>query len=154
MRPWRASLLAGAAAPVLLLTACTSPHAPDSNRPASPQIAETQPEKKLTAQAESALNTTSTNDTSTAASGVERVSDGVHTQPGLTPGATYKLTVVCAGSGAAVIEFTPPDAGPKKPVPCDQSLVFTRLTAEKELRLDVRGERGATGMIAWRIDKT
>lgn len=153
MRPWRATLLACAAAPILPLTACTSAHAPDSNRPATTQSAETPPERNLTAQAESALNTASTNGSSTVASGVERVSDGVHTQPGLTPGTTYKLTLVCAGSGAAVIEFTPPDAGPKKPVPCDQSLVFTHLTAKKELRLDVRGEQGATGMIAWRIDK-
>ncbi|MGW6906505.1 hypothetical protein [Streptomyces sp. NPDC054940] len=94
-------------------------------------------------------------------SGTERVSDGIHSQPTLTPGTTYKLTVVCAGSGTAEIEFTPAEVGPRKSVPCDGSAVFERLRVPKELkpeeefvRLDVRGKPGATGMMAWRISKT
>lgn len=113
-----------------------------------------QTDKTLTARVESALNAASDKGGSMVASGVERLSDGVHMQPGLSPGAGYKLTVVCAGSGAAKIEFTPTGAGPKKSVPCDQSLVSVRLTAYEALRLDIRGTPGATGMIAWQIDKT
>ncbi|MFI7414574.1 hypothetical protein ACIBU0_38625 [Streptomyces sp. NPDC049627] len=89
-------------------------------------------------------------------SGVERVSDGIHTRPTLSPGASYKLIVVCAGTGAAEIEFTPADAGPKSPVPCDQSAVVERLLAprtKEPLRLGVRAEPGATGMVAWQINK-
>ncbi|MEU1532059.1 hypothetical protein [Streptomyces fagopyri] len=87
------------------------------------------------------------------AAGSERVSDGVHTQPGLVGGAAYELTVVCAGKGGAEIEFTPAGAGSQKPVPCDGSAVSERFTAQGSLRLDVRGRPGSAGMIAWRIDK-
>ncbi|QHC33446.1 hypothetical protein GR129_14895 [Streptomyces sp. HF10] len=86
-------------------------------------------------------------------SGVERVSDGVHTRPGLARGTAYKLTVVCAGKGAAEIVVAPSGAGGRRAVPCDGSVVFERLTAEGALKVDVRGEPGAAGMIAWRIDK-
>ncbi|OIK24140.1 hypothetical protein VT52_029075 [Streptomyces malaysiense] len=86
-------------------------------------------------------------------SGVERVSDGVHTRPDLAQGTDYKLTVVCAGKGAAEIVVAPSGAGGKKAVPCDGSVVFERLTAEGTLKVDVQGEPGAAGMIAWRINK-
>ncbi|MFG2439629.1 hypothetical protein [Streptomyces sp. NPDC048508] len=86
-------------------------------------------------------------------SGAERVSDGVHTQPGLTDGTPYRLTVVCAGHGAAEIAFTPHDAGSTKAVPCDGSVTFERLTGKSSVRLDVQGKPNATGMIAWRINK-
>lgn len=164
-----ASLLPHAlAAPLLLLTACTPNNAATNStppaatsRPASPQAADTQSEEKLTAQVESALNALTDKGSPLVESGTERVSDGIHSQPTLTPGITYKLTVVCAGSGAAEIEFTPAGAGPRKSVPCDGSAVFERLMAPKELkpeeesvRLDVRGRPGATGMMAWRISRT
>lgn len=142
-----AALLAYAlATPLLLLTACTSPHTPDSTTPNSTtpgptspalpgQSAEARTERKLTAQVESALKAFSDEGSSMAESGVERVSDGIHTQPTLTPGASY--------------------AAPKSPVPCDGSAVVERLTAPKAqepLRLDVRAKPGATGMLAWQIN--
>lgn len=42
---------------------------------------------------------------------------------------------------------------PKKPVTCDGTPVRDRFTGKKSLRADVSGRPGATGMIAWRIDK-
>lgn len=87
------------------------------------------------------------------ASGAERVSDGVHTQPDLADGTKYRLTVVCAGDGAAEIAFTPHDAGSTKSVPCDGSVVFERFTGQNSMRLDVQGKPSATGMIVWRINR-
>lgn len=154
------------AAPLLLslLTACAPDHDTNSSRtgptpppPSAQSAADSQTEKKLTAQVESALNGFSNEGSSFVESGVERVSDGVHTQPELSPGASYQLIVVCAGSGTAEIEFTPADAGPRKAVPCDVSPVVERLTprqSKEALRLDVRGKPGATGMMAWRLNKT
>ncbi|WP_406173417.1 hypothetical protein [Streptomyces sp. NBC_00996] len=86
-------------------------------------------------------------------SGVERLTEGIHTQPALDKETTYRLTVVCAGKGEAEIVFTPTSAGSKEPVPCDGSTVFERFTAKDSLRLDVQGKPDATGMIAWRINK-
>ncbi|GAA3795798.1 hypothetical protein GCM10022403_032130 [Streptomyces coacervatus] len=87
------------------------------------------------------------------ASGLERVSDGLHTDAGLSPGTAYRLTVVCAGTGTAAIEFAPAGAAAKKPVSCDGTTVLERFTAKHAQRVDISGEQGATGMIAWRIDK-
>lgn len=162
-----ASLLPHAlAVPLLLLTACTPNQATNTGNPAptsrttAPQSSSQQTEMKLTAQVESALNALADEGSPMVESGVERVSDGIHSRPTLTPGTTYKLTVVCAGSGTAEIEFTPAAVGPKRSVPCDGSAVSERLKAPKELkpqqeslRLDVRGRPGATGMMAWRISK-
>ncbi|GCB47860.1 hypothetical protein [Streptomyces sp. NL15-2K] len=38
-------------------------------------------------------------------SGVERVTDGVHTEPFLSKGQTYRLNVVCVGTRSAQLEF-------------------------------------------------
>ncbi|MFD6495661.1 hypothetical protein ACFV99_14030 [Streptomyces sp. NPDC059944] len=92
-------------------------------------------------------------DSSMVESGAERVSDGVHTQPDLAGGTTYGLTVVCVGHGGAETAFTPHDAGPKKRIPCDGSAVFERFTGRGPLRMDVRGNPGSTGVIAWRVNK-
>jgi hypothetical protein len=85
-------------------------------------------------------------------SGVERVSDGIHTQPDLPKGRSYKLAVVCAGEGKAKIVFTPSKAAAEKTVPCDRSVVFERFMSSEALRIDVQGDVQATGMIAWRIN--
>ncbi|WP_459740172.1 hypothetical protein [Streptomyces sp. E-15] len=109
-------------------------------------------EKKLTAQVQSALDAVTEQGQSMVESGVERVSDGVHTQPDLPAGRSYKLTVVCAGKGEAHIVFTPSKTAPKKAAPCDRSVVFERFTGGKAVRIDVEGDAGAAGMIAWRIN--
>lgn len=86
--------------------------------------------------------------------GVERVSDGIHTEPLLAKGQTYRLNVVCAGKGSAQLQFTPSNSGDKATVPCDGSVVQQRIRADKSVRIDVNGDAGASGMIAWQIDKT
>ncbi|MGW7042398.1 hypothetical protein ACWGDT_06705 [Streptomyces avermitilis] len=157
MRPRPGWLLGCVLAPALLMTACTSDHdsAPEST--ASPTAThrspEAQTEKKLTAQAQSALDAVTDQGDSMVESGVERVSDGVHTQPDLAQGVSYKLSVVCAGKGDMEIVFTPTSAGSKESVPCDRSVVFERFVGKDSLRLDVQGKPGMTGMIAWRINK-
>ncbi|MBA9046344.1 MULTISPECIES: hypothetical protein [Streptomyces] len=122
-------LSVSAVIPALLLTACSAKG--DPAPAATHHRGGAQADRKLTAQAQSALDAASDGGSSMVESGVERVSDGVHTQPGPTHGA----------------------AG-KKAVPCDGSVVFERLTAESALKVDVRGKPGAAGMIAWRINKT
>ncbi|WP_181796641.1 hypothetical protein [Streptomyces sp. WELS2] len=122
--------------------ATTSPH----------RSAEPPAEERLAAQAQSALDAVTERGRSMVESGTERVSDGVHTQPGLPAGRTCRLTVVCAGEGAARIVLTPGRTAPGKPVPCDRSVVFERFTSGKAVRIDVEGDARATGMIAWRIN--
>ncbi|MEH0521587.1 hypothetical protein QBA38_21685 [Streptomyces stelliscabiei] len=63
-------------------------------------------EKKLTAEVQSALDAVTDQGSSMVESGVERVSDGVHTQPSLAKDATYKVAVVCSGKGDTEIVFT------------------------------------------------
>lgn len=53
--------------------------------------------------------------------GVERVTDGIHTEPGLAKGKTYRLNLVCGGSGSAQLQFAPAKAGTGAAVPCDGS---------------------------------
>ena len=84
--------------------------------------------------------------------GAERVTDGIHTEPNLSEGKTYRLNLVCFGSGNAQLAFTPGSVGAKTTVPCDQSVVQQRITAHKPIRIDVDGTKGSTGMIAWQID--
>ncbi|MET7601045.1 hypothetical protein [Streptomyces avermitilis] len=155
MRPTPAWLLGTVLVPVLCLTACTSDKDPSPDRSATASAhpsAETSADKKLTAQAETALDAVTEQGKSMVESGVERVSDGIHTRPDLSAGHPYKLTVVCAGKGNAEIAFTPVKAAAKKAVPCDRSVVFERFTGSKGLRIDIQGDAQASGMIAWRIN--
>lgn len=140
---------------VLCLTACTSEETPAPDHPAAASSASRPTpgaEKKLTAQARSALDAVTEQGTSMVESGVERISDGIYTRPDLSAGRTYKLTMVCAGKGAAEIVFAPRKAVARKTVPCDRSVVFERFTGMKALRIDVQRDSRATGMIAWRIN--
>jgi hypothetical protein len=86
-------------------------------------------------------------------SGVERVSDGIHTEPLLTKGGTYRLNLACAGTGSARLRLTPAGAAERTDVPCDGSVRRQRITADAPIRIDVDGVAGATGMIAWQIDE-
>jgi hypothetical protein len=148
-------ILGTAVAPVLCLTGCTSGNAPTPDRSAttSPHTtADPSGDRKLTAQVQSALNAVTEQGRSMVESGVERVSDGIHTQPALPEGRSYKLTVVCAGEGKAKIVFTPSKTAAEKTVPCDRSVVFERFVSSEAVRIDIQGDAQATGMIAWRIN--
>ncbi|MEV6534014.1 hypothetical protein AB0M86_31170 [Streptomyces sp. NPDC051639] len=148
-------LLGTALVPVLCLTACTSDKDPAPDRSAAPShqsSAGRSAEKKLTEQAQSALDSVTKQDESMVESGVERVSDGIHTQPDLSAGHAYKLTVVCAGKGTAEITFTPRKTAARRTVSCDRSVVSERFTAGKQVRIDTQGKPEASGMIAWRLN--
>ncbi|MEU9403032.1 hypothetical protein [Streptomyces sp. NPDC048242] len=113
-------------------------------------------ERKLAAQARAALDASGAGHASMVESGVERVSEGVHTEPGTQSGRVYRLTVVCAGQGTAKVTLTSGTPGAPvraRAVPCDRSELFERFTGARGVRIDVDGDTGATGMIAWRINK-
>ncbi|MFF4356882.1 hypothetical protein [Streptomyces sp. NPDC001604] len=142
--------------PTFFLAACTSgpgaePVHANAAAPSRTTATAAQQEKKLGAEARSALEATATG--SMVASGLERVSDGLHTDPGLSEGTSYRLTVVCAGTGTAVIEFAPAGAAARKQFSCDGTPVLERFTAKHAQHVDVNGGRGAAGMIAWRIER-
>jgi hypothetical protein len=143
---------------VFLLTSCTDSDGGGDNAGNSSQLptpratrTETEPsEKELTNQAQAALSAVHSGTLFEA--GVERVTDGVHTEPGLSKGKIYRLNLICAGSGSAELEFVPENAGAAATVPCDESVVQQRITADKLVRINVNGAKGATGVIAWQID--
>jgi hypothetical protein len=146
------------AASVFLLAACTSDDkdtaGPSPSAPRTTTSSATPPgasEQKLTKQVEAALE--GFHDGTMVESGVERVNEGIHTEPLLTKGSTYRLNLACAGKGSAQLTFTPASAGERTTVPCDGSVVQQRLTADKPIRIDVNGNAGATGMVAWQIDQ-
>lgn len=121
-----------------------------STTPSSTQTAPETSEKQLTKQAQAAL--AAVQGGTLVEAGAERVTDGVRTEPALTSGKTYKLNLVCAGTGSAQLTFSPASVGAKATVPCDRSVVQRRITADKAVRIDVDGTEGSTGVIAWRID--
>lgn len=107
-------------------------------------------EKELTDQARAALATV--HNGRLVEAGAERVTDGIHTEPNLSEGKSYKLALVCVGSGSAQLTFTSASTGTKTKVPCDQSVVQQRITVREPVRIDVDGATGSTGVIAWQID--
>ncbi|MGW3629196.1 hypothetical protein ACWD7F_03385 [Streptomyces sp. NPDC005122] len=155
----RACLAACAvAASAFLLVSCTSgsgegeAHSapPSPSAPSTPRTATGSSEKKLTEQVQAAL--TSVHSGTMVEAGVERVGDGIHTEPDLSKGRTYRLNLVCSGSGSGQLTFVPASAGTASTMPCDQSVVRQRITMHKRVRIDVDGAKGSTGMIAWQID--
>ncbi|WP_256258778.1 hypothetical protein [Streptomyces mirabilis] len=145
-------------ASVVLLASCTSGSGdgkaanatPSSPAASASQSATGAPEKKLTDQAQAALAAAQSGKMVEA--GSERVTDGIHTEPTLSQGKTYRLNLVCVGSGSAQLTFTPASTGTKTKVPCDQSVVQQRIIVHKPVRIDVDGTKGSTGVIAWQID--
>ncbi|WP_245173493.1 hypothetical protein [Streptomyces aureus] len=146
------------AASVFLLASCTSSKGEGEahSAPASQTVPSASPtatgasEKKLTEQVQAALATVHSG--TMVEAGVERVSDGVHTEPALGEGRTYKLDLVCSGSGSARLTFVPTSAGKETEVPCDRSVVQQRITTRERVHIDVDGTQGSTGMVAWQID--
>lgn len=146
------------AASAFLLASCTSGSgegkagsAPSfSSAPVESRAATGSSEKKLTEQAQAAL--AAVHSGKMVEAGVERVNDGIHTEPTLSEGKTYKLNLVCFGSGDAQLTFVPASAGKETKIPCDRSVVQQRITMHKWVHIDVDGAKGSTGMIAWQID--
>ncbi|MFJ7904454.1 hypothetical protein ACIQ6V_28890 [Streptomyces sp. NPDC096198] len=145
-------------ASVLLLASCTSgagdgktAHSISSAPTASAsQAAAKAGEEKLKSQAQAALG--SVHSGTLVEGGAERVTDGIHTEPALSQGRTYRLILACAGGGSAQVTLTPANAGPKSTVPCDRTVVQQRITAHRQVRIDVDGAKVSTGVIAWQID--
>ncbi|MCL7425331.1 hypothetical protein [Streptomyces sp. YS415] len=141
-----------------LLTSCTTSDSgedPADPRPTSPssnptRTANEPSEKDLTERAQAAIAAVQSG--SLVEAGVERVSDGIHTEPGLSKDKAYRLNLVCVGSGSARLEFVPAKAGTEASVPCDESVVQQRITGDKPVRINVDGAKGSTGVIAWQID--
>lgn len=149
------SRLAGCAVAVLLSTACTAGGAGDrpvgASQSPAPSASGAAEEQKLTEQAKAALD--DVRGGTVFAAGVERAADGFHNETTVARGRTYRLSVVCVGSGSARLGFTPARYGAGATVPCDRSVVQRRITGLSEaLRIDVDGAEGATGVIAWEID--
>ncbi|MFJ7044019.1 hypothetical protein ACIQVC_11540 [Streptomyces sp. NPDC101112] len=59
---------------------------------------------------------------------MEKVADGVHTEPHLEDGKPYRITLVCVGQGSAQLAFTPAGSGRKGVVvPCDGAWQLDRV---------------------------
>ncbi|MFF1402677.1 hypothetical protein [Streptomyces sp. NPDC058294] len=89
--------------------------------------------------------------------GAERVRDGIHTRPVLAGGKTYRLVLTCLGQGGARLTVGAATtgsatAGAGVAVPCDRSVVQRRIGGDGPVRVDVDGVKGATGVLAWRIN--
>ncbi|MGW2866532.1 hypothetical protein ACWDD4_42980, partial [Streptomyces sp. NPDC001205] len=104
------------AASAFLLVSCTSDKDTAGSSSSSTATTEapsvpapTALEEKLTEQVEAAVE--SVHEGTMVESGVERVSEGIHTEPVLGKGATYRLNLACAGKGSAQLLFTPASAG-------------------------------------------
>ncbi|MFJ6832499.1 hypothetical protein [Streptomyces sp. NPDC091209] len=145
-------------ASAFLLASCTSGSGegtavsapPSPSAPSGSRTAIGSSEKKLAEQARAVLAAVPGGQMIEA--GAERVDDGVHTEPTLSEGKTYRLDLVCLGSGSARLTFVPADTGTETKVPCDRSVVQQRITVHKPVHIDVDGAEGSTGVIAWRID--
>ncbi|MFJ7148029.1 hypothetical protein ACIQVT_07495 [Streptomyces sp. NPDC100445] len=140
-----------------LLTSCTTSGsggdkagASRSPTPSSARTATEHSEKELGKQARAAL--AAVRGGTPVESGAERVTDGIHSEPTLSKGKTYRISLACAGKGNARLTFVPADAGSGTTVPCDKSVVQQRITADRPVRVDVDGTRGSTGVIAWQIN--
>lgn len=155
-RAWLAACAVVATAS--LLASCTSDSGegeavsspPSRSGPGESTTATASSVERLTEQAQAAL--AAVHGGKMVEAGVERVHDGIHTEPTLSEGRTYRLDLVCFGSGSVQLTFVPASAGTEARVPCDQSVVQQRITLHKPVHIDVDGAKGSTGMIAWQID--
>ncbi|MEU1103104.1 hypothetical protein ABZ408_19350 [Streptomyces tibetensis] len=142
-----------------LVTGCSSDHkdigSKDPKPSTTPPSATSDQTKVLEKKVEEVLRVTHVDDTNGlfVESGLERVSDGVHTRSALANGKSYTLVVVCAGVGKVRLAVTtkPPV---RQTVECNSVPVRQRITdAPAQLLTDVEGLAGATGVIGWRIDE-
>ncbi|MFE7395180.1 hypothetical protein [Streptomyces sp. NPDC057557] len=68
-------------------------------------------------------------------------------------GRSYKLAVACAGKGKVTLSIALKDPV-RQTVDCDGVPLRQRITAAAaKVKIDTEGMPGATGMVAWRLDK-
>ncbi|MFE2156135.1 hypothetical protein ACFXAO_39580 [Streptomyces lavendulae] len=83
-------------------------------------------------------------------SGLEKATDGVHARSTLTQDRTYKLSVVCVGTGS--VQLTIGEETRPQPVSCNGATANHPVhNPPQELSIDVTAASGATGMIAWQL---
>ncbi|MEU6980307.1 hypothetical protein [Streptomyces sp. NPDC046371] len=82
-------------------------------------------------------------------SGLERVAEGLHHLTRLKKG-PYQLYVACVGEGSVQVVAS---GGPARTVRCDGAPAAQRVVvdAPEELKLDIAGVNGASGMFAWEL---
>ncbi|MHA4776642.1 hypothetical protein L1085_019365 [Streptomyces sp. MSC1_001] len=149
---------AGLALLCLTAVGCTDgPHPSDTATASAPGKPMGEPsgtpsprgEEEQGRRAEAALETGWPDDPEFVESGLERVRDGVHHLSPLTPGRTYRLSVVCVGTGTVKVVVADKDP---RTVPCDGVPAARRVEkAPERLPIDITPATGATGMVAWRI---
>ncbi|MFJ5636700.1 hypothetical protein ACIQF5_29220 [Streptomyces goshikiensis] len=101
------------------------------------------------ARARAALDTIPPDDAEFVESGLELVSDGVHTRSSLIKGKPYKVSAVCVGTGTVSLVI-----GEREPqsIACDGVSVSRRVqNAPEELPIEITAASGSSGMIAWQI---
>ncbi len=164
-RPLRRCLvLCASLLSVALAAGCTSesgepngPSAPESSsgqQRKQPSETSAHAEERLGKQVEEALGTEEVGDDPLfVEAGLERVSDGFHTVPELTRGRSYTLAVACAGKGKIILSMALKNPV-RRTVVCDGVPLRRRLTASAaKMKIDTEAMPGATGMVAWRMDK-
>ncbi|MFF1629616.1 MULTISPECIES: hypothetical protein [unclassified Streptomyces] len=154
---------AAVAAPILavtLLAGCSSNPSDEAKptekpRPSPTASAPANNEGALGRQAKAALGTQSIDDSDHlfVESGLERASDGIHAESPLPRGRSYELSVVCSGKGKVRLSVSL-----KSPLvqtmDCDGVPVRQRISdSPSTLRIDTSAISGASGMVAWRIDR-
>lgn len=124
-------------------------------QPTNPSDAPARTEAKLAKQLEEVLGTEEVSDSDPlfVEAGLERVSDGIHTEPELVRGRSYELAVACAGQGGVTLSVAL-DNPARRTVHCDGVPIRLRVTGSAaKVGIDTEGMPGATGMVAWRLDK-
>ncbi|QIP83189.1 hypothetical protein GLX30_02830 [Streptomyces sp. Tu 2975] len=156
-----AVLCAGLLSAVVIVTGCTenSGSTGEPTERATPTTAPAQPtgtnDKRLGEQAEAALDTVTIDDPEFVESGLESLADGIHTDSPLVRGKSYQLGVACAGQGKAKLSVHIEGEPVVRSFDCDGTAVHQRITkAPSRLRVDVDGEPGSSGMVAWQISET
>lgn len=150
------TLAACAVMSLTFLTGCTDDSDGSGKSHAEPtKTSPTHDEQKLGQQVKEALGTQAIDDSDPlfVESGLERISDGIHTQAKLPPGTRYELKVACAGTGKIElsIEGGKPD---HQTVRCDGVPATQRTSgAQGPLQIDTTGRSGAAGMVGWRISR-
>lgn len=145
----------------LLLAGCTdapkSPDAPpvaatEEQAPEPAVVEETETESAEEEQqrrAEEAVG--SMDDPGFVEGGGSPAAEGAHLRSVLEPGAAYRLSVACVGTGAVKVVVT--GRGDPATVPCDGVPVRRRIAdAPAELPVAITPVGAATGRIAWQID--
>ncbi|MFD4483350.1 hypothetical protein ACFWPU_45635 [Streptomyces sp. NPDC058471] len=142
------------------MTGCTDDADGSSKSPAKSHAepTKTRPthdEQKLGKQVKEALGTQAIDDSDPlfVESGLERISDGIHTQPKLSPGTRYELKVACAGKGKIELSIEGGKPG-HQTVGCDGVPATHRTSGSRsKLQIDTTAGPGAVGMVGWRISK-